>query len=118
MPAAPSPTHHGRRKSSLPVAVRTSVDPTPAGTTLSASDVPATPQQGGPKESAGMFRPLTQLFPILVVGLAVGIVVLVGAARRGSRRTRAVAGHGRRHRHTYSGADELTQPGAWGTRAR
>ncbi|MBO0828257.1 MAG: hypothetical protein J2P24_10805, partial [Streptosporangiales bacterium] len=114
-PARASSTHHGKHKRSLPVAVTTKADPTPAGTTLSASDpVPATPDRAGQQEPTGMFRPLLQVFPVAVVCLATGIVVVVAAARRGSRRARAAAEHGgSRHRHSDSDAEELTHPGVW-----
>lgn len=108
VPAGLPSTHHGSGKSSLPVAATTSVDPTPAGTTLSASEgVPATPDQGERQESASMLRPLMQLFPVVAICLAIAVVVVVSAARRGSRRTRGANGR-RRHRHTYSDADEYS----------
>lgn len=112
-PAATS-THHGaRRTHTLPVAATTSVDPTPAGTTLSASDdVPPTPVKRERQESAGVPRPLMQLLPIVAICLAIGLVVLVSAARRGSRRTQGPVGRGRRrhHRHASSDVDELVHP--------
>lgn len=117
VPAGGQSTHHRpSRTGSLPVAATTSIDPTPAGTTLSASDgVPATPDQGERDESSGMLRPLMQLLPIVAICLAIGLVVVITAARRGSRRTRAVAGHSRpRHRHAYSDAEELVHQGVWG----
>lgn len=115
-----SATRHRKRKRSLPVAAPTSAGPTPAGTTLSASDdVPARPDLGGQEASAGLFRPLLQVFPVAVICLAIGIVVVVGAVRRSSRRARSAAERrGRRHRHGDPVADELTHPGAWGTDTR
>lgn len=113
VPAQPSSTHH-RTKSSLPVAATTSIDPTPAGTTISASDpVAATPDRGERQESTGMLRPLMQLLPVAAICLAIGLVVIITAARRGSRRPRATAVHGRRrHRHSYADTDELVHPRA------
>jgi hypothetical protein len=113
-PGPSSTRQHPRRSGSVAVAVTTSVDPSPAGTTLSASDLPPTSDPGKrAASSSGMWRPLMQLFPIVAICLVVAIVVVVTAARRGSRNNRAAAGHVRqRHRHAYSETDELAHPRA------
>lgn len=95
----------------MAVAVTTTLDPSPAGTTISASDLPATPDPVRRTESSGMWRPLMQLFPIVAICLVVAIVVIATAVRRGSRRNRSAAGHlRRRHRHAYPETDELVHP--------